>query len=120
MKSSSARPFDPRGLTTGIGLGVVHLGALCAFIPGTFSWSAVVVMLVLTWGGSRYAWLSPVLMAMAGASVAIAPSGGLNPGNQSISGQREDANGSAIDDLNAYAVCKDGYCTGFVADSGEL
>jgi fatty-acid desaturase len=47
MKSSTARPFDPRGLTTGIGLGVVHLGALCAFIPGTFSWSAVAVMVVL-------------------------------------------------------------------------
>ena len=30
---------------------------------------------------------------MAGASVQIAPSGGLNAGNQSISGQREDANG---------------------------
>jgi fatty-acid desaturase len=48
MKSSTARrPFDPGALTTGIGLGVVHLGALCAFIPGTFSWSAVIVMAVL-------------------------------------------------------------------------
>jgi hypothetical protein len=35
-------------------------------------------------------------IVMAGASVAIAPSGGLNPGNQSISGQREDANGFLI------------------------
>jgi hypothetical protein len=35
-------------------------------------------------------------VVMAGASVAIAPSGGLNPGNQSISGQREDANGFLI------------------------
>src|SRR5207302_8944333 len=33
---------------------------------------------------------------MAGASVAIQPSGLLNPGNQSISGQREDANGFLI------------------------
>ncbi len=33
---------------------------------------------------------------MAGASVQIAPSGGLNPGNQSISGQREDANGFLV------------------------
>jgi hypothetical protein len=33
---------------------------------------------------------------MAGASVAIAPSGVLNPGNQSISGQREDANGFIV------------------------
>src|SRR6202166_586508 len=32
-------------------------------------------------------------VVMAGASVAIAPSGGLNAGNQSISGQREYANG---------------------------
>ena len=33
---------------------------------------------------------------MAGASVAIQPSGTLNAGNQSISGQREDANGYMI------------------------
>jgi EmrB/QacA subfamily drug resistance transporter len=34
--------------------------------------SAVVFMLVLTWGGNRYLWLSPVIMAMAGASIALA------------------------------------------------
>ncbi|MDP9055609.1 MAG: carboxypeptidase regulatory-like domain-containing protein [Acidobacteriota bacterium] len=39
---------------------------------------------------------TPDSIVMAGASVAIAPSGGLNPGNQSISGQREDANGFVI------------------------
>jgi EmrB/QacA subfamily drug resistance transporter len=33
--------------------------------------AAVVVMLVLTWGGTRFAWLSPVIMAMIGASVAL-------------------------------------------------
>jgi EmrB/QacA subfamily drug resistance transporter len=33
---------------------------------------AVVFMLVLTWGGNRYLWLSPVILAMAGASVAFA------------------------------------------------
>ena len=33
--------------------------------------AAVVVMLVLTWGGNRYLWLSPVIMAMVGASVAL-------------------------------------------------
>jgi len=33
--------------------------------------SAVVFMLVLTWGGNRYLWLSPVIMAMMGASVAL-------------------------------------------------
>jgi hypothetical protein len=38
----------------------------------------------------------PDSIVMAGASVAIAPSGMLNPGNQSISGQREDANGFVI------------------------
>jgi Carboxypeptidase regulatory-like domain len=38
----------------------------------------------------------PDSIVMAGASVAIAPSGGLNPGNQSISGQREDANGFTV------------------------
>jgi hypothetical protein len=39
---------------------------------------------------------TPDSVVMAGASVAIAPSGGLNPGNQSISGQREDANGFLV------------------------
>src|SRR6202790_3617470 len=34
--------------------------------------SAVVFMLVLTWGGNRYLWLSPAIMAMVGASVALA------------------------------------------------
>src|SRR6201991_4880212 len=34
--------------------------------------SAVVFMLVLTWGGNRLAWLSPVIMAMIGASLALA------------------------------------------------
>ena len=38
----------------------------------------------------------PDSIVMAGASVAIAPSGGLNAGNQSISGQREDANGFVV------------------------
>jgi stearoyl-CoA desaturase (delta-9 desaturase) len=35
------------GWTTGVGLGVVHVGALCAFIPGTFHWSALIVLVVL-------------------------------------------------------------------------
>ncbi len=39
---------------------------------------------------------TPTSIVMAGASVAIAPSGGLNPGNQSITGQREDANGFLV------------------------
>ncbi len=34
--------------------------------------SAVVIMLVLTWGGHRYLWLSPTIIAMVGASVALA------------------------------------------------
>ncbi len=38
----------------------------------------------------------PNSIVMAGATVAIAPSGDLNAGNQSISGQREDANGYMI------------------------
>src|SRR5712675_1814352 len=33
--------------------------------------SAVVFMLVLTWGGNRYLWLSPTIIAMIGASVAL-------------------------------------------------
>jgi hypothetical protein len=38
----------------------------------------------------------PDSIVMAGVTVAIAPSGGLNAGNQSISGQREDANGFIV------------------------
>jgi EmrB/QacA subfamily drug resistance transporter len=34
--------------------------------------SAVVLMLVLTWGGNRYLWLSPVIMAMVGAALLLA------------------------------------------------
>jgi EmrB/QacA subfamily drug resistance transporter len=34
--------------------------------------SAVVIMLVLTWGGHRFAWLSPTIIAMLGSSVALA------------------------------------------------
>jgi EmrB/QacA subfamily drug resistance transporter len=34
--------------------------------------SAVVFMLVLTWGGNRYLWLSPTIMAMIGGSVVLA------------------------------------------------
>jgi EmrB/QacA subfamily drug resistance transporter len=33
--------------------------------------SAVVIMLVLTWGGTRYSWLSPTILAMVGASAAL-------------------------------------------------
>ena len=33
--------------------------------------SAVVFMLVLSWGGNRYLWLSPTIMAMLGASIAL-------------------------------------------------
>lgn len=39
---------------------------------------------------------TPDSIVMAGATVAVAPSGDLNPGNQSISGQREDANGFIV------------------------
>src|SRR5947209_19510830 len=34
--------------------------------------SAVVFMMVLTWGGNRYLWLSPEIMAMVGAALALA------------------------------------------------
>src|ERR1700742_4542666 len=34
--------------------------------------SAVVIMLVLTWGGNRYHWVSPTILAMVGTSVALA------------------------------------------------
>jgi fatty-acid desaturase len=38
---------DLGALRTGIGLAAVHVGALAVFLPNTFSWSAVVVGLVL-------------------------------------------------------------------------
>ena len=44
MESAKARI---PGWVTFTGLAVVHLGALCAFIPGTFHWSALVVMVAL-------------------------------------------------------------------------
>ncbi len=34
--------------------------------------SAVVFMLVLTWGGNRFSWLSPVIMSMIGSGLALA------------------------------------------------
>jgi EmrB/QacA subfamily drug resistance transporter len=34
--------------------------------------AAVVFMLVLTWGGNRFVWLSPTIIAMVGASIALA------------------------------------------------
>jgi MFS family permease len=34
--------------------------------------SAVVVMLVLTWGGNRFLWLSPTILAMVGSATALA------------------------------------------------
>jgi hypothetical protein len=44
---------------------------------------------------------TPDSVVMAGATVAITPSGSLNPGNQSISGQREDANGFLVNGADA-------------------
>jgi EmrB/QacA subfamily drug resistance transporter len=34
--------------------------------------SAIVIMLVLTWGGNRYLWLSPVILSMLGSAIALA------------------------------------------------
>src|SRR5437899_2875540 len=34
--------------------------------------SAVVIMLVLTWGGNRYLWLSPTILSMVGSAIALA------------------------------------------------
>lgn len=50
----------------------------------------------------------PNSVVMAGASVAIAPSGELNPGNESISGQREDANGYMINGGDVKEVMNGG------------
>ena len=45
VKAATRR--KPGGWITGTGLAVVHIGALCAFIPGTFRWSAVAVAVAL-------------------------------------------------------------------------
>jgi fatty-acid desaturase len=46
MQTVTAKRRTP-ALVNLIGLSVVHLGALCAFIPGTFHWSALIVLAVL-------------------------------------------------------------------------
>jgi hypothetical protein len=51
---------------------------------------------------------TPDSIVMAGASVAIAPSGALNAGNQSISGQREDANGFMINGADVKELMNGG------------
>jgi hypothetical protein len=51
----------------------------------------------------------PDSIVMAGASVAIAPSGALNAGNQSISGQREDANGFMVKGGDVKELMKGGH-----------
>ena len=48
MSATTLERKDPSGgWVTGIALGLIHVGALCAFIPGTFRWSGVIVMVVL-------------------------------------------------------------------------
>jgi fatty-acid desaturase len=42
-----ARPGTPKGTATGIGLALVHIGALAIFLPHMFTWSALCVGLVL-------------------------------------------------------------------------
>ena len=46
MQTATARRRTPAWVNL-VGLAVVHLGALCAFIPGTFHWSALIVLVVL-------------------------------------------------------------------------
>ncbi len=50
----------------------------------------------------------PDSVVMAGATVAINPSGALNPGNQSISGQREDANGFMVNGADVKELMNGG------------
>jgi hypothetical protein len=50
----------------------------------------------------------PDSVVMAGATVAINPSGLLNPGNQSISGQREDANGFLVNGADVKELMNGG------------
>ncbi|HWE52187.1 MAG TPA: TonB-dependent receptor [Bryobacteraceae bacterium] len=50
----------------------------------------------------------PDSVVMAGATVAINPSGTVNPGNQSISGQREDANGFMVNGADVKELMNGG------------
>jgi hypothetical protein len=50
----------------------------------------------------------PDSVVMAGATVAINPSGSVNPGNQSISGQREDANGFMVNGADVKELMNGG------------
>jgi hypothetical protein len=50
----------------------------------------------------------PDSIVMAGVTVAIAPSGSLNPGNQSIGGQREDANGFIVNGADVKELMNGG------------
>ncbi|HEY7389545.1 MAG TPA: carboxypeptidase regulatory-like domain-containing protein, partial [Bryobacteraceae bacterium] len=50
----------------------------------------------------------PDSVVMAGATVAINPSGTLNPGNQSIAGQREDANGFMVNGADVKELMNGG------------
>jgi len=47
MQSAIAKPRRTPAWVNFVGLSVVHLGALAAFIPGTFHWSALIVLAVL-------------------------------------------------------------------------
>ena len=46
MQTATSKRRAPNWATF-IGLAVVHVGALCAIIPGTFHWSALIVLVVL-------------------------------------------------------------------------
>ena len=61
---------------------------------------------------------TPDSVVMAGVTVAITPSGSLNPGNQSISGQREDANGFLVNGSDVKEEMNGG--TGIIPDLDSL
>jgi fatty-acid desaturase len=45
--SSKSRPAGERQITTAVALGAIHLGACAALLPAFFSWSGVIVAIVL-------------------------------------------------------------------------
>ncbi len=48
-KTVGARASNSRGIVTGLGLLFLHVGALLAFVPAFFSWSALGVAVLLYW-----------------------------------------------------------------------
>jgi hypothetical protein len=91
-RASVANPIQVETASTQMG-GVVTAATMTAVALNGRSYTD---LLALQPGIIPVSTQTPDSIVMQGASIAISPSGALNPGNQSISGQREDANGFIV------------------------